>query len=168
MRERLALALCALALTQTPAALAAGQRPTTDLSMRRALYFTGAKTNAIDTRAAARGGDPYVVEGGVMTLRKSQAAKCEAGGCHFNFGFIAFRTPASGALSTYGLIEVAGGGTVGNTVYFPDGETVREGVFPVKLAAGVQKLTFKIDPYAKTQESDERNNSFTVTVVVRG
>jgi subtilase family serine protease len=41
-------------------------------------------------------------------------------------------------------------------------------VLPVKLADGVHKLTVTLDPYAKTQESDENNNSFTLTVVVRG
>jgi hypothetical protein len=76
--------------------------------------------------------------------------------------------PAGGALSTYGLIEVAGGGTCGNTVHFADKAETRQGVFPVKLADGVHKLMFRIDPYAKTQESDEQNNSFIVTVVVCG
>ncbi|HEX8354758.1 MAG TPA: hypothetical protein VF611_17760 [Pyrinomonadaceae bacterium] len=166
--NRTMVALCALALTLVPTRPAAGQGPATDLTMRRALYFTGAKTDKIDTRAAAKGGDLYVVENGRMTLKRSQATKCEAGGCYFNFGFIAFRNPAAGALSTYGLIEVEGGGLSGNTVHFADKAGTRQGVFPVKLADGVNKLTFRIDPYAKTQESDESNNGFSVTVVVQG
>ena len=88
MRRRLAAALFALAAATAPAPRAAGQSLTTDLSMRRALYFTGVKADALDTK-----NDPYVTEGGTLTLRKSQAAKCEAGGCYFNFGFVALRAP---------------------------------------------------------------------------
>ena len=159
---------CALALTLLTATHAFGQSVRPDLSMRRALYFTGAKADKIDTRAAAKGGDPYVAENGTMTLKKSQATKCEAGGCYFNFGFIVMRKPAAGVLSTYGLVGVAGGGLSGNTVYFADTVSSLQHVLPVKLADGVHKLTITIDPYAKTQESDENNNSFTLTVVVRG
>ena len=155
---------CALALTLLPAAFAFGQRVRPDLSMRRALYFTGARASEIDTK-----NDKYVAENNSMTLRKSDATKCEAGTCVFNLGFIAFRTPAagSGVLSTYALIQVEGGGLVGNTVYFSASDATRTGVFPVKLSEGVNKVTFQIDPYKKTAESDEGNNSFAVTIVVR-
>ena len=46
-------------------------------------------------------------------------------------------------------------------------DATRVGVLPVKLAAGVNKVTFQIDPYKKTAESDEGNNSFAVTIIVR-
>ena len=59
----------------------------TDLSMRNALYFTGAKTNSIDLKK-----DKYVVKGGTMELKKSQAATCEGDTCDFNIGFIGFRS----------------------------------------------------------------------------
>ena len=162
-----ATALCAFAMTVVPTQ-SSGQRLTTDLSVRRALYFTGAKTDKIDTRAAAKGGDPYVVENGSMTLTKSQATKCETGGCYFNFGFIVMRKPATGALDTYGLIQIAGGGLVGNELHFDDKVGSHQHLLPVKLSNCVHKLTITIDPYAKTPESDENNNSFTVTIVIRG
>jgi hypothetical protein len=135
--------------------------------MRPALYFTGAKTSKIDTRGVAQGGDAYVVENGTMTLKKSQATKCEPGGCNFNFGFIVTRTPTSGALATYGLIQIPGG-LIGNGLQFADKVGSHQHVLPVKLTDGVHKLTITVDPYSKTQESDENNNSFTVTIVVRG
>lgn len=151
---------CVLALAVLPSVF--GQRVKPDLSMRRALYLTGAKTNEIDTK-----NDKYIAENGSTTLKKSDAAKCEADGCHFNLGFIALRTPSGGELSTYALIQVEGGGLAGNTVYFSASDATRTGVLPVKLAEGVNKVTFQIDPYKKTAESDEGNNSFAVTIVVR-
>jgi hypothetical protein len=79
---------------------------------------------------------------------------------------IAFRRPAVGALSTYGLIQAAG--FFGNTIYFGNAEGTKQGAFPVRLAVGTNKVTFQIDPYKKTTESDEANNSFSVTIVVEG
>jgi hypothetical protein len=149
---------CLLLIVQ----FARAQGATTDLSMRRALYFTGAKTNKIDLK-----NDRYVAENGTMTLKQTDATKCEDGGCYFNLGFIAFRKPAAGALSTYSLIEGVGG-VIGNTVSFADAERTKQGIFPVKLAIGSNKLTFQIDPYKKTTESDESNNRFSVTIVVEG
>ena len=162
----LKIAFCAFTLTVLPTE-SAGQGLTPDLSMRRALYFTGVKTSKIDTRAAAQGGDPYVVANGSMTLKKSQATKCEAGGCYFNFGFIVTRKPTSGVLNTYGLIQIPGS-LFGNELQFADNVGSHQHVLSVKLADGVHKLKITVDPYAKTPESDENNNSFTVTIVVRG
>jgi len=163
MKTRFTVALfSAFALFQLLSLSAEGQRVATDLSMRRALYFTGAKTDKIDTK-----NDLYVAEGGSMTLTKSQAASCDATGCVFNLGFLTFKQPAGVAMNTYGLIQVENGKYVGNTIHFADKATVREAVHPVKLAIGTNKLTVKIDPYGKTPETDENNNSFTVTIVFR-
>jgi len=129
-----------------------------DLSMRDALYFTGAKTDKIDLK-----NDKYVTGGGTMELKKSQATNCEGNTCDFNIGFIAFRSGnVNGELSSYGLLQVEKGGLVGNTVYFASGEKTKQGVLPLKLKMGMNKVTFTIDPYKKTAESNEDNNSFTV------
>jgi hypothetical protein len=155
-----AVGIFAISLLSTASAF--GQAATTDLSMRRALYFTGGKPDKIDTKT-----DRYVAENGTMNLTQSDATKCEAGGCYFNVGFIAFRQPSRGTLSTYALIQAAAG-LVGNTVYFADKEGTKQGVLPVKLHVGSNKVTFQIDPYKKTPESDENNNTFSVTIVVEG
>ena len=155
-----ALGILAISLLSTTQVF--GQRAATDLSMRRALYFTGSKTDKIDPK-----NDKYVAENGSITISQSSATKCEDGGCYFNIGFIAFRKPSAGVLSTYGLIQAASG-LVGNTVYFADSEAIKQGVFPVKLAIGSNKLTFQIDPYKKMAETDENNNSFSVTITVEG
>ncbi len=136
----------------------------TDLSMREALYFTGSKTTQIDTK-----NDRYVVKGGTMQLKATDGANCAGGFCEFNIGFIAFRTGnGNSVLSSYGLLQVDSGGLVGNTVYFGSNETVRQGVLPLKLKPGMNKVTFTIDPYKKTSETNERNNSITVSFIVAG
>jgi hypothetical protein len=135
-----------------------------DLSMREALYFTGAKADRIDTKT-----DRYVTKGGTMQLRSSEAKSCSGGFCEFNIGFIGFRSGnPNGVVSSYGLFQVEGGGLVGNTVYFADKKTTQQGVLPVKLRTGMNKVTFTIDPYKKTSETNEANNSITVNFNVAG
>ncbi len=134
-----------------------------DLSMRNALYFTGAKTDKIDLK-----NDKYVSKGGTMELKKSQATNCEGNTCDFNIGFIGFRSGnVNGELSSYGLLQVENAEfIIGNTVYFASGEKTKQAVLPLKLKMGMNKVTFTIDPYKKTAETDENNNSFTVNFKV--
>ncbi|MEJ7623508.1 MAG: hypothetical protein WKF34_05910 [Pyrinomonadaceae bacterium] len=138
------------------------QQTQPDLSMRSALYFTGAKADKIDL-----GKDKYVAKDGTMELKKSQATSCDDSGCTFNIGFIATRSAYTrGELSTYGLFEVESVGLVGNTVFFPFSEKIKQGIHPVKLKMGMNKVTFTIDPYKKTAETDESNNTFSANFKV--
>ncbi len=138
------------------------QQPQPDLSMRTALYFTGAKADKIDLAK-----DKYVAKDGTMELKKSQATSCDDSGCTFNIGFIATRSGYTrGELSTYGLFEVESVGLAGNTVFFPFSEKIKQGIHPVKLKMGMNKVTFTIDPYEKTDETDENNNSFSANFKV--
>ncbi len=139
-----------------------GQQPLPDLTIRTALYFTGAKTDKIDLAK-----DKYVAQDGTMELKKSQATSCDESGCTFKIGFIAVRSEnARGELSTYGLFEVEDVGLIGNTVNFGQGELIKQGVHPVKLKMGMNKVTFSIDPYKKTAETNENNNSVSVNLKV--
>lgn len=133
----------------------------TDLSMRTAIYFTGAKTDKIDTAK-----DKYVAKDGTMELKISQATSCDENYCQFNIGFIAFRENARGALRTYGLFIVEGVEYVGNEVDFANKEKIKQGVYKVKMKMGMNKVTFTIDPYEKTAETDESNNSFSANFKV--
>jgi hypothetical protein len=158
-----AVAIFAISLLST--AHAFGQRATTDLTMRRALYITGVKTDKIDLK-----NDKYVAENGTITISQSSATKCEDGGCYFNIGFIAFRSPAIGVLNTNALIKKEGVvGFVSKEVVFANNAATQQEILSVKLPIGAQnKLTFQIDPHKKTLESNENNNTFSVTVIVEG
>jgi hypothetical protein len=130
----------------------------TDLSMRVALYFTGAKTDKIDLK-----NDKYVAKDGTMELNKSQAKTCDGNTCEFNIGFIAFRSGnVNGDMSTYGLFQIGNEEMVGNTVSFVDQEKTKQGILSLKLKMGMNKVTFTVDPYKKTAETNEENNSFSV------
>jgi hypothetical protein len=134
----------------------------TDLSTRVALYYTGAKIDKIDLK-----NDPYAAKGQPMTLTVKQATSCDQQACEFNVGYIGFRTGnTNGVLSTYGLLQVDGGGMVGNTLFFADNEGIKQAILPLKLKVGFNKVTLTVDPYKKTAESNENNNSLFVYIRV--
>ncbi len=157
MKNKLYVSIGLFALALVGAVSVNAQTSKVDLSMRTALYFTGAKADKID-----RANDKYVVKDGTMELKTNQAVGCDGDICEFNIGFIAFaeRPGKSGEVSTYGLFTVENGSSVGNTVYFADKEQIKEGVHKVKLKIGMNKVTFAIDPYEKTPEAKEDNNTF--------
>jgi hypothetical protein len=142
---------------------AAAQQTRTDLSARRALYFSG-KDGAwiIDLK-----NDRYAADNHPMTLRTSEATKCEDGGCYFALKFIAFRTPEAGVLKTFAMISVPGY-SVGNVFTFADKEGTKQGGYMVRLVTGTNRVTFDIDKKNLMPETDENNNSFTVTIIVEG
>lgn len=150
------LCTAVLAALISPITFGSGER--VDLSMRRAIYVTG-KKSVIDLK-----NDSYVAAGETKRFRKAQAASCAQDKCTFNLGIIATRT-GGGALSTYGLFS-GKFGLVGNGIVFSAGNISRQQVLPVELAVGSNTVKFEIDPYKKTAETDENNNSFTVTIIV--
>jgi len=142
----------------SPFALAGG--PRVDLTTRRAIYVTSSKSE-IDLK-----NDKYVAAGGTITIGRSQGEGCQGNKCTFHLGIIAIKSGGSGTLSTYGQYTVQTLGTSGNTILFADSEATKQQVLPVKLAIGKNVVTFAIDPAKKIVETDETNNSITVTIVV--
>lgn len=131
-----------------------------DFSMRAALYINGFQTESVNTAAK------YATSGKSLTLKKSEALSCDGNTCTFNLGFFVFRNTAQGNVSTYALIRGNTIGIVGNTISFQNGSKTRDVVFACKLSIGENKLIIEIDPYKKTAESKEDNNSFAVTIFV--
>ncbi|MCA1623269.1 MAG: hypothetical protein LC768_04280 [Acidobacteria bacterium] len=143
-------------------AVSAYAQERTDLSAREALYFTGAKADKIDLK-----NDKYVIKGGTMELKTSQATSCNGDACYFNIGYIGFRSGnVTKYLVTYGNLEAEKVWNVGNGIYFAAGEKTKQAVHPLKLKTGMNKVIFTIDPDKKTAETDENNNSFTVNFKV--
>jgi len=159
-RELYLLAVITLSILPTVSAL--GQpAAAVDLSMRRALYFTGNETQKIDKTGK------YVAENGTMVLNQSQATKCEQDGCYFNVGFMVFRKPAAGELITYATLKTQTSYVAGIEVIFANNEAIKEKILSLKLGLGANQVTFRVDPYQKIAESDEGNNSFAVTITVK-
>ena len=133
----------------------------TDLNTRKALYFTGAKTDSIDLKK-----DVYVGNGATLQLSAELRVTCDNNECVFNVGVIATRT-GTGALSTDVVMQVAKSGEkFTKTVDFAADEKSKQVIFPVKLLLGKNQFTVTIDANQQTAETDETNNSFSGTVMV--
>ena len=131
----------------------------TDLNTRKAVYFTGAKTDAIDLK-----NDVYVASGAKLNLSAELRTSCDNNVCEFNVGVIAIKS-GSGPVSTE--IEVrTGEGTFSKQVAFGASETAKHVVLPVKLKLGKNQVSVSIDPKKISTEPDEGNNSFSATVMV--
>jgi hypothetical protein len=131
----------------------------TDLNTRKAVYFTGPKTNSIDLK-----NDVYVASK-PLGITTELGKNCVNKICEFNVGIIATRTGTS-ALSTDVIINVGNGGSFMKAVEFAANEKFKQVVFPIKLAIGKNQLTLVIDPNNRTAETDESNNRFAGTVTV--
>jgi hypothetical protein len=161
MRRKLLTILCALLLSAQalPAVAAPPQR--LDVGVRLAVYLTGNKS-VIDLSK-----DSYVAAGGAITVKKSQATGCDGDKCKFNLGVVAFRQGTTNPLNVYGQFTGKTLGIVGNTIVFQNGDKIKQQVLPVSLMHGRNIVTFTLDPQNKVAETDENNNSFTVTIVVQ-
>ena len=131
-----------------------------DLLMRQALYFNGAPAAKVNTASK------YATPDKPMTLKKSEALSCAGDFCTFNLGFFVQRSSAEGALTSFAQVGGPGLDSVGNSFSFAAGSRSRDFVVPVKLKAGQNRLRVDVDPSDKTPETNEANNSFTVTINV--
>jgi hypothetical protein len=136
-------------------------RPLVDLSARTTIYFTGAK-KTIDLA-----NDPHVEQGKDLDLKTNQAASHQGNLYTFNLGVLATREygDLGTTLDAYAIMS-GPGGIAGDDILFQPNVQVVNKVFAVNLAIGSNVLTFTIDPYQKTPESNENNNTFTVTINV--
>nr|MDQ3804983.1 hypothetical protein [Acidobacteriota bacterium] len=100
------------------------------------------------------------------TLSKSEALECAGDHCTFNLGFFVQRSGGEGALTSFAQVGGPSLANVGNSVVFDAGVRSRDFVVPVKLKVGENNIRVSIDPFDKTPETNEGNNSFTVTVTV--
>ncbi len=160
MKTKYFLALCATMFCAIGSVLAFASDERVDFSSRQAIYLTGKKT-AIDTK-----NDKYVTAGGTIKVKRSDAVSCSDNKCTYGLGVIAFRTGSQNAIQTYGQFTGKTLGIVGNTVSFQVNETTKQHILPVDLAVGTNAVTFIIDPQHKIAETNENNNSFTVTIIV--
>ena len=133
----------------------------TDLNTRKALYFTGTKTDSIDLKS-----DVYVANGATVSLSAELRTSCDHSVCEFNVAVIATRT-GTGPQSTDVVVQTGKNGEKFlKTFEFATGQKSKEVIFPIKLSLGKNQFTVTIDPNNKTGETDEANNSFSGTVMV--
>ena len=160
MKTKYFVALCLTIFSAMVSPLTFANDDRIDLSSRQAIYLAGKKTS-IDLK-----NDKYVSAGGTIKVKKSEATSCSGDKCTFGLGVIAFRNGTTNAMQTYGQFTGKTFGIVGNTVIFQVNETTKQHILPVNLAVGTNTITFSIDPQNKIAETNENNNSFSVTIIV--
>ena len=131
----------------------------TDLNTRKAVYFTGAKTNAIDLSK-----DVYASGGSTIHISAELRTSCNNNVCEFNVGVIATKTGSGAAATSVSL--AAHGETFTKSFTFGASETSKQIIFPVKLKLGKNNIAVKIDPANQITETNENNNGFSTTVMV--
>ena len=131
-----------------------------DLTTKPGIYLTGSKLSIDESK------DKWVAKGATVHVFSHEASSFTNGYYVFNIGIIATRSGViSSYAQTYGLFS-SQGGSVGREMKFGPGRGWSRLVLPVNLKSGANRVTFAIDPYQKTIESDEKNNTFWINVVV--
>lgn len=131
---------------------------TVDLSLRKDVYFNGSNTVTLDRNGSY--GSPTAP----LTIKRNKGSECEGNVCTYNLGFIIFRNAGKGSLSVYAGFSGSSIGSIGNTYIFKAGQTIREVILPVRLPLGQHVIKAAVDPSNKISESNDANNSFSVTV----
>ena len=157
MKNKKLFAICIALLIAGSATI--GVVAQTDLNTRKAVYFTGAKTDAIDLK-----NDVYVASGATLNLSAELRTSCDNNVCEFNVGLIAMKS-GSGAVSTEVEVQT-GSGTFSKQVAFGASETSKQVILPIKLKLGKNQIKVSIDGKNTITEGDESNNSFSATVMV--
>lgn len=133
-------------------------RDNVDLSARRAVYFASSPS-------AFKLTDKRVDADGTITVKTGEG-KCDTKACTFNLGVIAFRSAGGGQLKVFGQFSGPTIPIVGNSIVFGLGANTKQHVLPIPLTIGKNVITFTIDPDNKVSETDEKNNSFSVTIIL--
>ena len=137
-------------------------RAQADLSVRQALYFMNPKAVTIDFK-----NDKLATVGSTLSVPSELAESCDGGFCKFRVGVMILRSGNIASIpSGFAIVSADGRVPIGNSFSFGPTQAAREFFLPVKLRYGVNRITFVIDPHKKTQETDESNNTFSVTVTV--
>lgn len=131
-----------------------------DLSLRQAIYidtFQEDKVNAKTTMATP---------GKSATVFRGDNVDCDVNACGFKIGFYVFRTGGDGTLTTN--VKISNGNSSKNlTVTFEAGKKIAEAVVHLPIYNGNNQVAVEVDPQNGLSETNEKNNRFEVTVVLK-
>jgi len=131
-----------------------------DLSFRPALYVDTFQEEKVDTKAK------YAMPTTPLTVFRGDNVNCDNTGCGFRLGFFVFRDNATGSLTT-GVKLTNGKASKTETVSFEPGKKVAEAVVNMPIFNGNNKIRVQVDPQNERAESNESNNRFEVTVILK-
>jgi hypothetical protein len=131
-----------------------------DLGFRQALYVDTFQEDKVDTKAK------YATPATPLNVFRADNLNCDNTGCGFQVGFYVFRDNAAGGLTTSVTIT-NGKASKTETVSFEPGKKVAEAVVHLPIFNGNNKISVQVDPQNARSESNENNNRFEVTVVLK-
>ena len=134
--------------------------PSLDLSFRSALYIDTFQQDKVDTKAK------YATPTAPLTVFRGDNVNCDATACGFQLGLFVFRNNPAGSLTT--SIKISNGkASKTETVSFEPGKKVAEAVVHLPIFNGNNKLLVEVDAQGERAESNENNNRFEVTVILK-
>lgn len=134
--------------------------PSLDLSFRPALYVDTFQQDKVDTKAK------YATPKSPLTVFRSDNVNCDKTACGFQLGFFVFRDNETGGLTT--TVKISNGkSSKTETVNFEPGKKVAEAVAHLPIYNGNNQVVVEVDPQNERSESNENNNRFEVTVILK-
>lgn len=131
-----------------------------DLSMRPALYIDTFQEGKVDARAN------YATPSKPTTVFRGDNINCDVNACGFQIGFYVFRDNSEGKLTTNVKIT-NGSSSKTQTVTFEPGKKVADVVLRMPIFNGNNKVKVEVDPQNGQAETNESNNRFEVTVILK-
>ena len=131
-----------------------------DLSFRPALYIDTFQQEKVNPKTK------YGTPSTPVTVFRGDNVNCDAGACGFQVGFYVFRSSEAGKLTTSVKITNGSSSKV-ESVTFEPGKKVAEAVVHLPIYNGENKVAVEVDPQNELSESNEKNNRFVVTVILK-
>jgi hypothetical protein len=131
-----------------------------DLSFRQALYVDTFQQDKVDPKAK------YATPTAPLNVFRGDNVNCDKTGCGFQLGFFVIRANADGGLTT--AVKISNGkSSKTEVISFEPGKKFAEAVVHMPILNGSNKITVQVDPQNERSESNENNNRFEVTVVLK-
>jgi len=131
-----------------------------DLSFRPALYIDTFQQDKVNPKTT------YGTPSSPVTVFRADNVNCDDKACGFQVGFYVFRNNADGQLTT--TVKITNGSSSKKqSVTFEAGKKVAEAVVHMPIYNGNNQVKLEADPQNQVPESNENNNRFEVTVVLK-
>jgi len=131
-----------------------------DLSFRQAIYIDTFQQDKVDAKAK------YGTPSTLVTVFRGENVNCDKNACGFQIGFYVFRSNGDGKLTTNVRVTNGSSSKV-QPVTFESGKRVAEVVVHLPIYNGNNQVAIEADPQNGLSETNENNNRFEVTVILK-
>lgn len=131
-----------------------------DLNFRQAIYIDTFQEDKVNRQA------PFATPTKPVTVFRGDNINCDPNACGFRVGFYVFRSNGEGAL-TVNVKITNGSSSKVQAVTFEAGEKIADAVLNLLIFNGSNQVRIEADPQNQLSETNENNNRFEVTVVLK-